>query len=1328
MRRTFAVLLGGLLLASSGTMVLAQSNQNPSIPKGTLQQQTPVTRSWHSQRHLSFAGLAKMTTGSSTTIYSQDFEDTTRGDVMTSGWQEGAPTSGPMSAHAGVNCAATNLSGDYSNGALDTLYLPPIDLPSLAPGSTLWLSFWEWYQLETGYDNGYVILSTDGGGSWIPLDSRTGSSPGWTKKDLSLTTYVGKNVRIAFVLTTDVSVVMSGWYVDDIVVWSEVPVPTLATKIQSLNSSSFPFIYMNVSVDSSGTNLTNLTAANFDAYENETQQTSYFQVTAPTSSGGSRAADVVFVVDVTGSMGGMIDAVKNNMQSFISALNAGGVDYRMGFVTFGDIVHTYNSGNLYSDTTQIMSVAQSITLGEYGIGSGGDTPEDQLEALYDASTMNFRPGAQRISILITNSNAHTLGDGSGVTNWTVDSLITTLKLSGFTVYPVFETGDNSELDQYLPIANTLNRDSSYYYVGDNFNDIIGKIGNTVTGTYVVRYYSSDPLFDGALRRVRVRATYAGMISDDTASYRPGTAPRITRTPATVALSASVAEHTILTIAATVVDSVVPLVQYVRLYYKTTSSTTFNAIDMTNTGGDVYAVDIPIDSVIAPGVDYYLLASDGVSVSTDPMSDPGENPYQIAVLPNEAPVITHTPPTSLIPGTPIAISATIIDNTNLVALAKLFYRQVGELLYSSVMMTSASGNVFSAVIPDGAVTAAGVEYYILAKDDFGIATTDGSPDHPHQIMVPRVTGTTIWSVSIVASANGITDGNLYAGVDSGATDGFDSTYDFPKPPKPPSSYVYVSFPHPEWSGPLGPDYLSDIRRNSPLASTYTSWIITVATDQLNANMAVSFFLGSTLPPEYSVVLKDVKTGLMQDLRACNRFVYATGSDGVRMLQLIIGTMTFSQSYPSGWSMTGLPVKTACALKDSIFGSTASSFLFRYAPSCGYDTAGAFTYGKGYWLGLVSPVTIAVQGAPLIDTVSLPLDKGFNMVASPFLDSAYSRSNVLIQREGMTVGLDSAVSLGWVSPAFYHYQAGAVSSYFDADTLIPWDAYWFAAIDSSLRIAFPSRLSQLPMVLGGGVPPATIPASVASVVGLDWTLHLSLRAGSVVDQLGAIGMMSDAQNGFDARYDLPHPPNPPSSEYAYLGFVHPDWIPAVGSLFSRDMRPPTGDGTWTMVVGSSHASVTAVISWDSCSIPSTVDLRLRDLANGGRTIDMRTTGSYTFTLNGTDSLQISSLVTNVPFAVPSTPRDFTLEQNFPNPFNPATTIRFGLPYRSNVRLTIYNVLGQIVSELLNANVDAGHHERMWNADVASGMYFYRIEAVSTDDPGKRFVEVRKMILLK
>jgi len=96
-------------------------------------------------------------------------------------------------------------------------------------------------------------------------------------------------------------------------------------------------------------------------------------------------------------------------------------------------------------------------------------------------------------------------------------------------------------------------------------------------------------------------------------------------------------------------------------------------------------------------------------------------------------------------------------------------------------------------------------------------------------------------------------------------------------------------------------------------------------------------------------------------------------------------------------------------------------------------------------------------------------------------------------------------------------------------------------------------------------------------------------------------------------------------------------------------------------------------------------------------------------------------------PTLPTQFGLGQNFPNPFNPTTTIKFEIPTRSHVSLNIYNVLGQKVKTLVNEDMAAKSYEKTWDGSsdagskVASGIYFYKIEAGS-------FTQTKKMILMK
>lgn len=99
----------------------------------------------------------------------------------------------------------------------------------------------------------------------------------------------------------------------------------------------------------------------------------------------------------------------------------------------------------------------------------------------------------------------------------------------------------------------------------------------------------------------------------------------------------------------------------------------------------------------------------------------------------------------------------------------------------------------------------------------------------------------------------------------------------------------------------------------------------------------------------------------------------------------------------------------------------------------------------------------------------------------------------------------------------------------------------------------------------------------------------------------------------------------------------------------------------------------------------------------------------------------------------PKEFALSQNFPNPFNPSTTIRVALPMEASVTLKVYNILGQEVVTLVNGVMNAGYVDVRWNGlnnfgeKVASGMYIYRFDATSVNG-SEHFVQNKKMMLLK
>ncbi|MFC1539776.1 VWA domain-containing protein, partial [Candidatus Latescibacterota bacterium] len=671
------------------------------------------------------------------TVLFEDFFDTGGYDWAANGiWAIGTPTAGPSGAYSSPYCAATNLSGNYNNNVNDRLVSPTISLTGLNAGDTVILSFYEWYVTESGFDYGYVDISTDGGSSWTELESRHGYSD-WRNTEIDLSSFIGQTVNIAFRFTSDSSDAYSGWYIDDVVITHESTEPSLTADLLSLDHGRFPYyVYSNVTLSSAELELPILSKSNFEVLENGIIQ-SDFSITPPETGEGVRLADIVFVLDVTGSMGEEIDSVKSNMLSFMDALAGSDVNYNVGFVTFADDYYVYNDGNLYIENDTILSIIDNITLAEHDLGYGDDTPEDQLDSMAAASMFNFREGSQKVVIMITDAYAH---ESDSISSLTVSSLISQLETVGMSVYPVFDIDDSAQNTQYIPIAEATNPGGKYYDVYESFSDIINDIGVAISNTYIVRYTPTNNSYDGTTRNVEIRITYSTYEASVFETYIPGSTPKIQRTAETVALhDQSWAEFTGFTIEVNVTDSYEPYTQNVMLYFRTSGTDTFSSIEMSLVSSTLYQGIIPSSLVIEPGIDYYITATDGQSSATDPVIYANSNPYQIAILPNYTPDIIHTPVTALEPGIPIQISAVITDGTNSLDSAILYYRISGQLTYSNISMPNTSGDTYISTIPSGVVTEEGIEYYIIAKDNFGVGSSSGTHENPHQITYNYTSG-------------------------------------------------------------------------------------------------------------------------------------------------------------------------------------------------------------------------------------------------------------------------------------------------------------------------------------------------------------------------------------------------------------------------------------------------------------------------------------------------------------------------------------------------------------------------------------------------------------
>ena len=500
---------------------------------------------------------------------------------------------------------------------------------------------------------------------------------------------------------------------------------TIELSFVTLYTQKFPLIYLTVRASSDGQPVSDLTKDNFSVTEDGRLQTDMFDVVPPQQSGGVRMADIVFLIDNSGSMSTEIAAVKNNCEAFADALVASEIDYRLGLVQFGQYAnggHPRLMGSgLTANVTEFKSWVATMP------ADGGS--EYGFEAIRLAIlSYSFRPASQKVFILITDEDSD---DRDKQT--TIDMILA----NDVTVHVAAYCSGTAEQD-YCGSGSVRDVSGGLQFpVTGDYRTILDTIGESVANTYVVRYRTDNPVFDG-LERTVVCTVHDGPAADSVqCKYIPGGAPYIRRTEQTLALhEQSLVASSSPTISVEVTDAAAPFVEGVFLYVRTSGSGTgYVQISMLPQGNDTYSIAVPGSYVNSPGLDYYIRATDGQVTSWDPMTDPDKNPYQIAVLPNEAPVITHTAPSSWQTGNDVSLNIDASDNTYGIASLSVYFRKYGDLLWQSVEMNYDPPTTFineNIALPVAAWNVPAIEYYIEATDDLKVSSLwpRGGADVPY----------------------------------------------------------------------------------------------------------------------------------------------------------------------------------------------------------------------------------------------------------------------------------------------------------------------------------------------------------------------------------------------------------------------------------------------------------------------------------------------------------------------------------------------------------------------------------------------------------------------
>jgi len=544
------------------------------------------------------------------------------------------------------------------------------------------------------------------------------------------------------------------------------------------------------------------------------------------------------------------------------------------------------------------------------------------------------------------------------------------------------------------------------------------------------------------------------------------------------------------------------------------------------------------------------------------------------------------------------------------------------------------------------------------------------------------------------------------------------------------------------GQEGPRLTPEIKTTGKVGETFE--VTTLATDLSGINQVTlnykmggaSDFQATQMTREDSSQFRGVVPTDFVTARGVDYFISATDSINVQsssdtffvsvnFAPGVEKTEIVSGSLQNSYRMISAPNILDQTSADSIFTNSRFGvydttrwrlFQYRDGETVERDSMNAsnfrFDLGEALWLISVETRTINFGSG-----VSLPADKnatinlnpGWNQVGNPF---------------AFTVSWDSIMSasstdIGIVSMPFLF-----TGEYSIVNKLDPHQGYFIFSYDSTQK----NQTLRVPPVEFVEANPNLTRINA----GFEWQLQISSRCEDAMDSFNFIGIHEQASVEWD-RFDQPEPPQ--IGEYISVYFPKIDWQ-VYPNNYTTDYRDYLGQGqSWTFQVKTNIPNKEAQILFSGLAdLPPDLEIVLVDeKLNIIR--DLMAEQSYSFPTGNsgtTKTLKVivgkSEYISDEISSSTFIPTTFELDQNFPNPFNPATSIRYGLPEAAKVTIKVFDLLGKEVVTLLSAEQrESGYHVVSWGgrdkngSSVSSGLYFYQIVS------GK-FVRTRKMLLVK
>jgi hypothetical protein len=364
------------------------------------------------------------------------------------------------------------------------------------------------------------------------------------------------------------------------------------------------------------------------------------------------------------------------------------------------------------------------------------------------------------------------------------------------------------------------------------------------------------------------------------------------------------------------------------------------------------------------------------------------------------------------------------------------------------------------------------------------------------------------------------------------------------------------------------------------------------------------------------------------------------------------------------------------------------------------------GKAYWFkhkysnkASFSNSKSAGTAVPLL-AYEIELNTGWNIIGSPFSFPVEVQYDTTYISKLYLFGKDSKD--GWQQPQ---------------ESMSPWAGYAVHAKTGGQSIIlnpFPANNEQ---------------EAAGRIAENGWSIHLHADGEYFFDHSNVIGRHDNATD-YEDGYDVASLPN--LDHFIKLSM---DLNNNSTFNYSSDIRSiDEFNGVWNLRLnGKGHFNPVTISADVNSSLPDGLMIQVVDIPNrmvydqflvNGITIDDKLTEGYDMKLVAGDQQYVEETVLKILSEIPEV---FSLSQNYPNPFNPLTKIDFSLPKTGRVVITIYNLLGQEVTTLINERLSYGYHTVTWQGTdrmgrpVGSGVYFSELKAA-----GNR--KTRKMLLLK